>query len=173
MVCSCSLETLPLSDKGADVPNHTKRGGRGTVRWLRLAILFHGRFCFTWVRMLPMKTCSKCRTRKRCAGQRYCRQCRNAYQRAWRPKYPNLSIKQRFRGIVRSTANVYEHRGKLKKRSRCERCGKRRILQKHHKNYAQPIFVEWLCRECHKNEALQTKKRPSLVPELVSPAHST
>ncbi len=40
-------------------------------------------------------------------------------------------------------------RGKVRKPSLCENCGKNTDLQGHHIDYDRPLFVEWLCRKCH------------------------
>lgn len=100
---------------------------------------------------VSMKRCSKCRTRRRRAiDQRYCKKCHNAYQLAYGPsKYANLGKKQKKKSIARVKANVYQRRGKLKKPSRCEGCGKRRKLEKHHEDYSKALNVIWLCNPCH------------------------
>jgi len=33
--------------------------------------------------------------------------------------------------------------------TRCERCGRKRLLEKHHEDYDQPLQVMWLCKKCH------------------------
>lgn len=108
--------------------------------------MFHGR-------VDGMKPpCSNCRKRKRRASdQRYCKKCHNAYQREWRPDYKDLTDEQKKKIIARSMANVYQSRGKLKRRSFCEICRKRRVLEKHHDDYSKALEVRWLCGPCHKN----------------------
>ena len=94
--------------------------------------------------------CSKCGEKeKRAVNQKYCKDCHARYQREWRPKYSGLSDVAKKKNICRSYANVYEHRGKLKRRSSCERCNLRRVLEKHHEDYEKPLDVQWLCKECH------------------------
>lgn len=34
----------------------------------------------------------------------------------------------------------------------CERCGKEKRLDAHHRDYSKPLEVEWLCRLCHRRE---------------------
>ena len=42
---------------------------------------------------------------------------------------------------------------KLKKASACEQCGVLgRRLDAHHRDYAKPLEVEWICVSCHKRE---------------------
>ena len=42
-------------------------------------------------------------------------------------------------------------RGELVRPDVCENCGfRRRGVEAHHGDYAQPLAVQWLCRECHK-----------------------
>jgi hypothetical protein len=38
--------------------------------------------------------------------------------------------------------------GKLK-RQPCKKCGTRRKVQAHHKDYRKPFDIDWLCRRCH------------------------
>jgi len=40
--------------------------------------------------------------------------------------------------------------GKLTKPTLCSLCGARKRLDGHHKNYALPLLVKWVCRGCHK-----------------------
>lgn len=37
----------------------------------------------------------------------------------------------------------------LEKPIHCESCGKKRIVQGHHRDYGQPLKVIWLCKHCH------------------------
>ena len=40
--------------------------------------------------------------------------------------------------------------GKVKRKSRCEVCGKTGRLEKHHPDYDQPLLVVFLCPACHR-----------------------
>ena len=40
----------------------------------------------------------------------------------------------------------------------CEWCGVRRAIDGHHADYAKPLDVDWLCRECH-SEFHETLRR--------------
>jgi len=41
-------------------------------------------------------------------------------------------------------------RGDLVKPAACESCHETKRLEGHHPDYAQPLLVMWLCRNCHK-----------------------
>lgn len=74
------------------------------------------------------------------------RLCRNAYRRAYGPRYCDLSPEARRRANARATAKVYLRRGKLA-RQPCS-CGSVKV-EMHHDDYAKPLEVRWLCRPCH------------------------
>lgn len=97
---------------------------------------------------LHKKPCSRCGKPQDRKGQRYCRLCHNAYQRETRPKYFELSKRDRFRSGARAYANVYKGRGKLVQQP-CEVCASKVNIQMHHENYSKPLEVNWLCVECH------------------------
>jgi ribosomal protein S27AE len=42
--------------------------------------------------------------------------------------------------------------GEVVKPSFCSSCGKRRVLNGHHDDYAHPLDVRWLCNSCHGKE---------------------
>jgi hypothetical protein len=67
--------------------------------------------------------------------------------RRTRPKHSELPEPARRKANARSYANVYLRRGKLK-RAPCEVCGHRKA-EMHHRDYAKPLAVRWLCRLCH------------------------
>lgn len=92
-------------------------------------------------------TCSRCHERPRQARHRYCRECKNAHQRAWRRTHP-LNPEQRRKDIARSFVSVALSRGRLA-RQPCRDCGAT-PAEAHHKDYAKPLEVEWLCRPCHR-----------------------
>ena len=94
-------------------------------------------------------TCGKCGLENDRTGQRYCRPCHNAYMRANRPAYSQLSPEQKKRDSARSHANTYQARGKLRKEP-CKACGSNDHVEKHHNDYSKPLDVVWLCRPCHK-----------------------
>lgn len=41
---------------------------------------------------------------------------------------------------------------KMPKGQRCEHCGRKPPLERHHPDYAKPREVVWLCRCCHMHE---------------------
>jgi len=73
--------------------------------------------------------------------------------REWRKQHP-LTAAQRRKDAVRSYANVYLKRGRLK-RERCRVCGKK--AEMHHPDYGKPLRVKWLCRKHHL--ALHSRKK--------------
>lgn len=93
--------------------------------------------------------CTKCGDEPRCVGQRWGRLCRNAYRRANRPKYSELSERDRARDRCRSYTNTLIKRGHLT-RGCCKECGTDENVQAHHEDYADPRTVEWVCAKCHR-----------------------
>ena len=91
--------------------------------------------------------CTRCETRIRRPGQRYCRACHAESMRRTRPKHFELTDEQRKRANARSYPHVYIKRGKLK-REPCKVCGAAKA-QMHHEDYSKPLAVTWLCRSCH------------------------
>lgn len=79
----------------------------------------------------------------------YCLGCAALKHREWRAAhcYEDLSAVTRFKSTMRSYANVYQKRGKIKKCD-CVLCGDPGE-EKHHFDYTQPLLVIWLCRDCH------------------------
>jgi hypothetical protein len=49
--------------------------------------------------------------------------------------------------IARSYAASYWKRGKLRQRP-CRHCGESKT-ERHHPDYARPLYVIWLCRPCY------------------------
>jgi hypothetical protein len=39
--------------------------------------------------------------------------------------------------------------GNVRRCTRCEDCGAKTFTEGHHSDYSRPLYVEWLCRECH------------------------
>ena len=40
--------------------------------------------------------------------------------------------------------------GRLERPNKCDDCGLERRLEAHHEDYAQPLWVRWLCHSCHR-----------------------
>ena len=95
-----------------------------------------------------MKLCCKCGDEPRLAYHSYCRGCRNAYMRANRPRYYELSARDRLRSICRAYTNVLIRRGVLK-RGPCVDCGSTDV-EAHHTDYSKPRVVTWLCALCRR-----------------------
>lgn len=93
--------------------------------------------------------CGRCGVNpRRSVGQKWCKECHAEYMRENRPKHSELSDEQRFKANARAYANVYQRRGKLIPEPCCK-CGTSASVEKHHENYAAPLFVVWMCRKCH------------------------
>lgn len=109
-------------------------------------------------------TCSRCGSPRDRPGQRYCRACHNAYQRAWRAPYWALSEDEKRQSNARAYANTYQRRGRLRAPEACEWCGTPSFagpqgrLQKHHSDYSKPLDVKWLHPECHRALHREEKK---------------
>jgi hypothetical protein len=41
--------------------------------------------------------------------------------------------------------------GRIKKGTKCHKCGSSKSLHGHHPDYCKPLEVEWLCCKCHTN----------------------
>ncbi len=91
--------------------------------------------------------CSACgKNHSRRGRQRYCNACHAAFMREWRKTHP-LTLEQKLKATARSYAGVYKRRGKIILQA-CEACGSEKT-EMHHDDYARPLDVRWLCRECH------------------------
>jgi len=109
-------------------------------------------------------TCSRCdKPKERITGS-YCRACHAMRTRQWRKGHP-LTEEQRKRKNARNFARIYWLRGKLRQKP-CRHCGESRT-ERHHPDYARPLYVIWLCRPCHlklhankRRRALHPVKRP-------------
>lgn len=53
---------------------------------------------------------------------------------------------------AKAIANNALQAGKLKRKTKCEECGKKTRLEKHHPDYSKPLEVVWLCKKCHTHE---------------------
>lgn len=93
------------------------------------------------------KLCSKCKINERLSTNRYCRECRNAYEKENRKLYSELSEKEKFKSNVRRKTNMRVQRGLLVRKP-CEVCNEIKV-QAHHDDYRKPYDVRWLCRPHH------------------------
>jgi hypothetical protein len=91
-------------------------------------------------------TCSRCDNPKERIDRSYCRACDALYRRQWVKRHP-LTEEQRRRQYVRQIARRYWLRGKLRQKP-CRHCGESKS-ERHHPDYARPLYVIWLCRPCH------------------------
>ena len=110
-----------------------------------------------------MPVCSNCQQNESVPGQRWCRECHNAYMREHRLPYSQLSERERARSRTRAYTNVLVQRGNLHRES-CGQCGAP-VAQAHHPDYSNPRRVVWLCQECHRR--LHGRERDDAFAALV------
>jgi hypothetical protein len=91
-------------------------------------------------------TCCRCGKLKECIGQPYCRACEGIYRRQRRKDHPPTE-EQRWKLQVRAIARSPWARARLRQKP-CRHCGESRT-ERHHSDYARPLYVIWLCRPCH------------------------
>jgi hypothetical protein len=95
-------------------------------------------------------TCAKCDMPldlSRIFRHAYCKACHAEHMRNTRPKHSELSPVAKMKANARALANRYFRMGKIEKKP-CFGCGSSHS-EKHHEDYAKPLDVNWLCRECH------------------------
>jgi hypothetical protein len=74
--------------------------------------------------------------------------------KAWREEFPEkMRAHNLVAGAIRS--------GRMAKPDACETCGRQSSLHAHHKDYAKPLDVVWLCSPCHRT--LHVSGRRSLL----------
>lgn len=125
------------------------------------------------------KRCTKCgeekpveefqRERRRLSGRTaQCKTCRSQYdkanrerlsaqQRRWEHENPDRRDARRARYVERHKAKVKARsdlnhaveRGEIIRPGVCDSCGGSAEVQGHHRDYARPLEVEWLCQGCH------------------------
>lgn len=105
-----------------------------------------------------------CRNKSQSSGYNpHCKQCHKlAYpDRLWNKtdkgrrsaKVATKAWSERNRKKVNAHSNLNYHlkKGNVTKALSCQSCGSHSPLDAHHKDYSQPLSVEWLCRSCHKS----------------------
>ena len=65
------------------------------------------------------------------------------YRRYILAKY--RSFQQTIRSLTRDVYNI----GLLHRPQTCEKCSNKLFLEMHHKDYTNPLDIEWLCKSCH------------------------
>lgn len=112
-------------------------------------------------RLAAVPKCSSCKKPNTRLKQRYCLACHAAYTRKWRKTHP-LNEEQQRKSNCRAYANVYHHRGHLRRKP-CQVCGDGNS-EKHHPDYARPLYVIWLCRRCHLDLHASESPRETISP---------
>jgi hypothetical protein len=51
------------------------------------------------------------------------------------------------------------YRGTLKRPTSCERCGVECKPDAHHTDYTKPLYVDWLCKSCHRAADIELQRR--------------
>lgn len=82
---------------------------------------------------------------------------RKAAQGRQRWNNPNHRERIQARLTVRNAAR----RGDLVKPNECSQCGANGRIEAHHRDYSQPLTVEWLCRPCHESADATAEGRPA------------
>ncbi len=79
----------------------------------------------------------------------YCNICMAEYMRDYR-KTHKITSDERWKQAARQSTRAAVKRGQIKKLNNCEICGQNGT-QTHHPDYTKPLWVVWLCKECHDN----------------------
>ena len=85
-----------------------------------------------------------------------------ALRKEWRKRNPEKMSKYVREWQKRNPEKLKAHHavnhaiesGQLVRAPICQRCGTEARLEGHHKDYSQPLVVEWLCEPCHTGEHL-------------------
>jgi transposase-like protein len=88
--------------------------------------------------------CRKCNTerlRKYRATEKGAERTRQAVYRAWKREPEKQAARLLLNAAVKD--------GRMIRPTNCPKCDKRCVVQAHHTDYARPLKVKWLCRQCH------------------------
>ena len=136
-----------------------------------------GKRCARCKRVLPRQNFNRCLTSSD-GLQAYCRQCQAAANSLrcrsprFRQRRRELQRRRRARGSRGWTKTAHRAvavaiaRGVLTRAAACEECGRQGPTQGHHRDYAAPLEVEWLCASCHSRRHLDVRTGPRRNPSL-------
>jgi ribosomal protein S27AE len=68
-------------------------------------------------------------------------------------------IRRRAWAIVRAARKA----GTLTPPETCSVCGRAGVIEAHHSNYTAPLYVRWLCRDCHRELHAKIRERVKLT----------
>ena len=116
----------------------------------------------------PLRRCSRCglekalaafpRDRHRRNGHRgTCKTCTRKYRREYERRNPGHAAagarlyhqRNPEKRAARRALQEAVARGDIERPGCCEDCGRMCKPHGHHNDYAKPLDVEWLCRDCH------------------------
>lgn len=69
-------------------------------------------------------------------------------------------LRQKHKRNARAQVHRAVQNGQLTRPGTCGNCGDVTKVQAHHKNYAKPLLVEWLCATCHLEADQRDGTRP-------------
>lgn len=119
-----------------------------------------------------LKVCSKCkrelpvenfakRPKTRDGLQYYCRECDSAAHKKW---FRSNKSKEKYLKYQAEKQTAWAEANKIKTAAhraakaislvgkKCERCGEKQKLHRHHRDYNKPLEVVILCQPCHEKE---------------------
>lgn len=74
------------------------------------------------------------------------------FQNFLRRKFCNMKCMGEYKTIDHPTKETIRKRAqKIQMKNRCEKCGTKKNLQRHHPDYSKPELIMTLCQDCHKN----------------------
>lgn len=99
--------------------------------------------------------------------RRQCKKCIRDQAKQWRDTHKEYH--RTYEAKKKLTDNEYKEKYRVRnllhkaltakqiKKGVCEMCFANKFIEGHHSDYTKPLYVTWLCRECHK--ALHKQKQ--------------